>query len=130
MKNLLLLFSFITIQFTFSQTLDCSRFKDGTFQIKGNNTTPTTTLQRIGNKQLEWAEGDDNKMEFDVEWLSSCSYVLSPSDKTSKEIPGLTQNMKIKVQILEIKTHSYIQESSSNFSEMVLKSEVHELKKN
>ncbi len=55
-------------------------------------------------------------MSFKVAWTSDCAYTLTPTEKTLRENPYLPENAIIYVEIIEVKSDSYIQTSSSNFS--------------
>lgn len=129
MKNymkltIVFLFLFFCKENIFAQSMDCSKFKDGTYKIVGDDTKPTIIIVRKGKQQIEREENSKEYSEFKVKWVSDCVYTLTPTKATQKQMPYLPKNATITVTINEVKENSYIQTSTSNFADFKIKSEV------
>lgn len=74
------------------QGLDCSSVKYGIFE------TESFAIKRQGNKQIEILKRNNQKSEYNIEWLSDCEYILSPIDNPSK---------KLKVKIINVTKDGY-----------------------
>ncbi len=107
-----------------SQNLGCEKFKNGTFFIPADSIVPKTTLIRKGNRQKEIVDHVYGNTEFIVKWVDDCTYTLAPTKKTFKKHPEFPKNGVLTVQIIEVKENSYVQISSSNFSDMKITMEV------
>lgn len=105
----------------FGQTPDCSKFKNGTFLLVGDNDR-NYMIVRKGKHQKESYK--DLTFEFTVKWIDDCTYTLAPTKKTLELNPDFAMDGIITVKITEVKENSYIQSSSSNFTEGVLTSEM------
>lgn len=127
MKQILIINFLFTIGTSFlaaQSTLNCEKFRNGTFKIEAGTTSKETRIMRNGDRQVETTEGVDGFSEFFVKWLSDCTYTLTPTKKTFERFPALPENAVLTVKIIKVKENAYIQTSSSNFSDYVLTSEV------
>ena len=88
-----------------AQDLKCRDFKNGKFEIIDTE-TGNSIIERKGSKQIEYGGRSDLKLEFKVKWLNECTYTLELK------------------KIIKTKQGSYIQETSSNMYDMVLKGEI------
>ena len=125
MKRILLAIAFSGIFSSVlkAQTLDCKKFRDGTFKIEAQGVT--TFIKRKGSKQSESIQSREGSSHFKVRWLDECTYTLTPTKKTRKTFfSELPENAVLTIKITEVKENSYIQTSTANFSDMVLSSEV------
>lgn len=107
-----------------AQGPDCKKFKDGSFKIEAKEGVPEVIIVRKGKKQLEKVTGSTQEAEFVVTWINDCTYTLIPTEKTLAMYPSIPKNGVLTVKITEVKPKSYVQTSSSNFTEIVYTSEV------
>jgi len=109
---------------TYGQEMDCKKFKNGKFKIIDSE-VGNSIIDRKGSKQIEYGERSKLKLEFRIKWLNDCSYTLELKKviENPKNI-RLPEGMILTIEILEIKENSYVQKTSSNFSDMVLKTEL------
>lgn len=129
MKNLILLFFFVTSSTClFGQTMDCKKFKDGTFKTLPQDGAPVTTIVRKGDIQKEKTQGKRGSSELIVKWIDDCTYTLTPTEKTLKKSPGLPKNMILTVEITEVKEHSYMQTTTCNVFDFKLSFEIFKIK--
>jgi hypothetical protein len=120
----LLLGLIILSLYSYGQQPDCKKFRNGIFKM-ADKEMPTLIIQRKGNKQIEIKEGKKDGPEYTVKWLDDCTYTLKPTKKTLKlYYPSLPNSATLTVRIIEVKANSYIQKSTSNFSDLEMTSEV------
>jgi hypothetical protein len=124
MKKLIQLFLIFTSTLVFGNEFDCKKFKNGKFKIIDSE-VGNSIIERNGLEQIEYGEGSKLKLKFKVTWLNECTYTLEL--KKILENPDtidLPEDMIVTVEIIETKENSYIQKSTSNLFDMVLKSEL------
>ena len=116
----------------FAQDLDCKNFKKGTFKLKTSNPeTGDYIITRKGKKQIEYNELMALKIKFKVNWIDQCTYTLvyqKTLEDGGKVSATFSKKEVFTVKILEVKPSSYIQETSTNLSDTVLKSELFKIK--
>ncbi len=124
MKNLVLLILICISTVVFGQDNECKKFKNGKYMIIDTE-TGNSIIERKGSKQIEYGEGSGLKLKFKVKWIDDCTYTLELKKvlENQKKIE-LPEGMILTVEIIETKEKSYIQKSSSNLYDMVLKSEL------
>lgn len=104
-----LLFLLFLISFTcFSQTPDCAKFKDGTFQITDPGSKKVCIIKRDGDKQTERFMESDETYEFDLHWVDACTYTLTPTAATLSRNKDIKEIGIMTVKITEVKDNSYI----------------------
>jgi hypothetical protein len=117
MKKIILiqLLSFGTI-LSMGQTLDCKKLKEGKFKLD-NETSGVTLITRTGDIQREENEKYGIITEDKVEWINECSYKLTPYKviKNDSKIDFST-DMKLEIEIIEIKADSYVQKTTSRLT--------------
>ena len=130
MKHTLAAFIFFTCLSSslIGQSLNCKKFKNGTFKIPADSVAGETTIIRKGDKQTETIDKVDGSFEFIVKWLDDCTYTLTPTEKTFRWYPTLPKNAFLTVNIIEVKENSFLQTSSSNFDKKVQTFEVFKIK--
>jgi hypothetical protein len=112
MKRLLTILIVLLSVYSYAQQKDCRKFKDGKFFIPDSG-YGASHIERKGERQLEYGEGSGLRLGFKVEWQSECAYTL-----TLTEIIENPNNIKLnlgetlKVEIIEVKSNSYIQRST------------------
>ncbi|CAN5533844.1 hypothetical protein BH10BAC1_BH10BAC1_20840 [soil metagenome] len=128
MKHLSILAFIIITATSYSQTMDCKKFKDGTFKTLPQNEIPETTIVRKGDIQKEKTQGKKGTSEFKVKWIDDCTYTLTPTEKTLKKSPELPKNLILTITIIEVKEHSYIQTTTCNVFDLKLTFEIFMIK--
>lgn len=108
--------------FGFKQQQSCKKFRNGTFRIP--NKPRDYIITRKGAVQFEQLEGDTQQDKFLVKWLSDCVYTLTPSDEYLVRNPRFNKNSTLTVTITSVTDTSYMQTTTSNFSEGKSSSEV------
>ncbi|UKN02721.1 hypothetical protein K6119_04230 [Paracrocinitomix mangrovi] len=124
MKILVYSLLIITNSYAFSQDLNCSRFKNGKFRYEDEK-AGVTIIERKGSNQIEYGSHAGLKIEFKVKWLDDCTYTL----KVKKVIENpmnitISNDLILTVEIIETKDNSYVQKTSSNLWETVVKGEL------
>ncbi len=112
MKNLFIASLLLFAGYTFAQPQDCEKFKEGNFMILDGD-SDTTFIERKGMRQVEYHQGTGLKVAFWVEWLNDCTYYLTIAEII--ENPNDLEMIKgalPRVEIVEVKTNSYIQRYS------------------
>lgn len=129
MKNIFTLIFFFTLSTSvFGQTMDCKKFKEGTFKTLPQDDAPETTIVRKGNIQKEKTKGKKGTSELIVKWIDDCTYTLTPTEKTLKKSPGLPENMVLTVTITEVREHSYMQTTTCNVFDFKVSFEIFKIK--
>jgi hypothetical protein len=111
-----------------SQSLNCAQFKNGTFKIAADARSGETILVRNGNTQIETNQNTKESSEFTVKWIDDCTYTLTPTKKTLEKYSNMPENACLTVKITAVKKNSYLQTSTSNFSDFVMNCEVIKIK--
>jgi hypothetical protein len=123
-SNCIFLFWFMIFgSYSYGQNLECKRFTNGSFKIVDSE-MGTSFIRRNGARQSEITEGKKDSTTFIVKWIDDCTYTLTPTKKTRKNYPSLPENATLTVKIIETKDNSYIQTSTSNFSDIKATNEV------
>ncbi|MES2779756.1 MAG: hypothetical protein V4651_07625 [Bacteroidota bacterium] len=109
------------------QPSGCTLFKNGVFKLMDKE-AGTSYIIRNGDTQMEIAEGKTDTSVLAVNWINDCTYTLTPSKKILDEYPSLPKNAQMKITIIQTTDSSYVQTSTSNFSDMVITNEVIRMK--
>lgn len=94
--------------FGYSQNMDCSRFKDGTFQVTDAGSKKACIIKRDGTKQTERFVESDETYEFDLHWVDDCTYTLTPTAATLSRNKAIKDIGIVTVKITEVKDNSYV----------------------
>lgn len=108
-NTLLLIVTLLVTTFGFSQGLDCTRFKEGTFKFTDPSTKKVCIITRTGNIQTEKMEDAEEVYDFDLVWIDDCTYTLSPTAATAARNKEVLKAGTMTVKITKAKEHSYIQ---------------------
>ena len=115
---LVILFTFLATSL-FAQNMDCQEYRNGSFKITDEK-YGSTIIERKGDNQIEYNKQAQIKIELQVNCVENCKFTLTlnqilenPSDIWFPEHATFT------VEIIETKADSYIQRTTSTFSEMV-----------
>lgn len=128
MKIILFIFLLVISFNSFSQNLDCAKFKYGKFTSTVAEAGVSYKITRKGNTQIEYGEHDKLKIKFRIDWLDECTYTLQVEKilKNPKKIQ-FDASMILKVQIIEVKEHSYVARSTSDQFDFTLVNEITEI---
>ena len=112
--SFLLLISGATV---FSQTPDCSKFREGKFRIADTRAGVVTIADRRGGYQTESSEALKAIVRFKITWLDNCTYTLRLDKVLRNENKiDFPYNMEVHVKIITTGTDSYTQETSSSMT--------------
>ena len=115
---LVILFTFLATSL-FAQNMDCQEYRNGSFKITDEK-YGSTIIERKGDNQIEYNKQAKIKIELQVNWVENCKFTLTlnqilenPNDIWFPEDATFT------VEIIETNEDSYIQRTTSTFSEIV-----------
>ena len=112
--SFLLLISGATV---FSQTPDCSKFREGKFRIADTRAGVVTIADRRGGYQTESSEALKAIVRFKITWQDNCTYTLRLDKVLRNENKiDFPYNMEVHVKIIATSTNSYTQETSSSLT--------------
>lgn len=109
-----------------AQSIDCSKFKTGTFKLI--NQDKETIIKRDGNSQFEYYDKATTPTTFSVKWIDDCTYTLRPSKSTFAKYPEIPKNALLTAKIIKVSKSSYTIRATSNFSDKVAIYEIIKLK--
>jgi hypothetical protein len=92
----------------FSQTADCSRYKNGSFKLIDPRTKKVCLITRDGNTQTEKMEDAEEVYDFDIKWLDDCTYTVSPTPATIARNKDVRKVGTMTVKITQVKDSSYV----------------------
>lgn len=120
--SFLLLFS---AGLAFSQSPDCSRFREGRFRIADTRAGVITIAERKGMYQTESSEALKAVVRFRISWQDNCTYTLKLDKVLRNENKiDFPSDMEVHVKIIETAADSYTQETSSSLTNGTYKVEV------
>lgn len=112
----------------FSQSPDCSRFREGKFRIADTQAGVITIAERKGMYQTESSESLKAVVRFRISWQDNCSFTLRLDKVLRNENKiDFPSNLEIRVKILETSANSYTQEITSSLANSPYKVEVTKL---
>ena len=101
----------------FTQTTDCTKFREGKFRIADSRAGVVTIADRTSMYQTESSEVLKAVVRFKISWQDNCSYTLKLDKVIRNENKiNFPSNMEIKVKIIETNAGGYIQETSSSLT--------------
>lgn len=103
MKYFFLLF-LLTIFSCSPKPKDCQRFKTGTFRYT-DSTLKNLIVERNDSMQIETDEKENTKVICEVEWLSDCTYLVTPVEIIN--FPEDTKLVPMEIEIIETTNNSY-----------------------
>jgi hypothetical protein len=116
-KPFLLLLFLLPCLSTFSQTPDCSKFREGKFRIADSRAGVVTIADRNNMYQTETSEALKAVVRFKISWQDNCSYTLKLDKVIRNEnkinFPG---DLEIKVKITQTSAGGYTQETTSSLT--------------
>jgi hypothetical protein len=113
-KKIVLFFSLILFAAAaFSQTPDCSKFREGKFRIADTRAGAVIIADRNSMYQTETSEALKAVVRFKISWQDNCSYILK-LDKVIRNDNKINfpSNLEIKVKISQTTDSGYTQETT------------------
>jgi hypothetical protein len=124
-KTILLILFLSSCLTTFSQTPDCTKFREGKFRIADSRLGVVTIADRNSLYQTETSEALKAVVRFKISWQDNCTYTLRLDKVIRNENKiNFPYNMVVHVKITETATNSYLQETSSSLTNGTYKVEV------
>lgn len=125
--SIIIIFSTILINISFSQEETCEDYRYGKFRILLDSDNIETIIVRESNQQKEYTDESKDPTILTVEWIDSCTYLLFPSAKEINENEFLNDGDYVKVEIIELKENSYIAKTTASFADFILISEIEKI---
>lgn len=116
-RRIFILFLFSLPVVAFSQTPDCTKFREGKFRIADTRAGIVTIAERKGMYQTETSESLKAVVRFKITWQDNCSYTLSLDKVIRNENKiNFPANLQIKIKIIETSARAYTQQTSSSMT--------------
>ena len=118
MKKLTILFLLnMAVTLAFSQTPDCTKFREGKFRIADSRAGVVTIADRTSMYQTETSEALKAVVRFRISWQNNCSYTLKLDKVIRNENKiNFPSNLEIKVTITQTSAGGYTQETTSSLT--------------
>lgn len=118
MKNITFLLLFICCWLTsFSQTPDCSKFREGKFRIADTRAGAVIIADRNSMYQTETSEALKAVVRFKISWQDNCSYTLKLDKVIRNENKiNFPYDLEIRVKIIQTTESGYTQETTSSLT--------------
>ena len=118
MNKTILLLILLVFSFTaFSQTPNCTKFREGKFRIADTRAGVVTIAERNSMYQTETSEVLKAMVRFKISWQDNCSYTLKLDKVIRNENKiNFPSNLEIKVKIIATSTEGYTQETTSSLT--------------
>ena len=118
MSKIILPLLFLVFGFNaFSQTPDCTKFREGKFRIADSRSGVVTIADRNSMYQTESSDVLKAVVRFRISWQDNCSYTLKLDKVIRNENKiNFPSNMEIKVKIIETNASGYTQETTSSLT--------------
>ena len=118
MNNIILFLLFLVSGFTaFSQTPDCTKFREGKFRIADTRAGAVIIAERNSMYQTETSEALKAVVRFRISWQDNCSYTLKLDKVIRNENKiNFPSNLEIKVKITQTTDGGYTQETTSSLT--------------
>lgn len=101
----------------FSQTPDCSKFREGKFRIADSRAGVVTIADRNSMYQTETSDALKAVVRFKISWQDNCSYTLKLDKVIRNENKiNFPSNLEIKVKIIQTSASDYTQETTSSLT--------------
>lgn len=97
-QSVITFFAIISCLLSYGQD-SCEKFKEGKFKFTDKESGKVCIITRKGDVQTEKILDSDEIYDFNLKWIDSCTYTISPTPATiqkKKEVTGLgTMTVKI-----------------------------------
>ena len=112
---ILMAFTFVLTSMVFStivksQSLNCAKFRSGTFTMKFKG--GSEIIERYGRYQRETVVGTKIPLSFIITWTDDCHYTLKPMPSAYKYLNGASEDDVMSVTIIKTTKNSYTQIST------------------
>jgi len=115
---------FLTTTGALGQGVDCQRVKQGKF-LHNSKAVGLTLITRTGDIQREESDSLGIIVEYKIVWRDSCSYKVTPYKLIRNDHNlDLMTDLKLVIEILEVKSESYLQRTSSRVTGLSKTSEI------
>ena len=116
-KTILLLILLVFSFAAFSQTPDCTKFREGKFRIADTRAGVVTIADRNSMYQTETSDVLKAVVRFKISWQDNCSYTLKLDKVIRNENKiNFPSNLEIKVKIIATSAEGYTQETTSSLT--------------
>ena len=117
-KRLSIFFSLIlSAAAAFSQTPDCTKFREGKFRIADSRAGVVTIADRNSMYQTETCEALKAVVRFRISWQDNCSYTLKLDKVIRNENKiNFPSDLEIKVKITQTSDNGYTQQTTSSLT--------------
>ena len=118
MNKLVFFLLFLGSGFTaYSQTPDCSKFREGKFRIADTRAGAVIIADRNSMYQTETSEALKAVVRFKISWQDNCSYTLKLDKVIRNENKiNFPYDLEIKVKITQTSADGYTQETTSSLT--------------
>ncbi|MFZ1304815.1 MAG: hypothetical protein WAR80_03180 [Ferruginibacter sp.] len=118
MNKIIFLLLFLCFSLTsFSQSPDCTKYREGKFRIADSRAGVVTIADRNSMYQTETSEALRAVVRFRISWQDNCSYTLKMDKVIRNENKiNFPSNLEIKVKITQTNDGGYTQETTSSFT--------------
>jgi hypothetical protein len=118
LNKLVFLLLFLGFSLTsFSQTPDCTKFREGKFRIADTRAGAVIIADRNSMYQTETSEALKAVVRFRISWQDNCSYTLKLDKVIRNENKiNFPSNLEIKVKITQTSASGYTQETTSSLT--------------
>jgi hypothetical protein len=101
----------------FSQTTDCTKFREGKFRIADTRAGAVIIAERNNMYQTETSEALKAVVRFKISWQDNCSYTLKLDKVIRNENKiNFPSNLEIKIKITQTTDGGYTQETTSSLT--------------
>ncbi|GGB80942.1 hypothetical protein GCM10007424_21310 [Flavobacterium suaedae] len=87
----------------------CEKFKEGKFKFTDPNSQKVIIITRKGDVQTEKILDSDEIYDFNLKWIDSCTYTISPTPATIKRKKEVAELGTMTVKITPASDSSYVQ---------------------
>ncbi len=118
MNKTILVLLFLGFNLTcFSQSPDCTKFREGKFRIADTRAGAVIIADRNNMYQTETSEALKAVVRFRISWQDNCSYTLKLDKVIRNENKiNFPYNLEIKVKIIQTTDGGYTQETTSSLT--------------
>jgi len=119
---ILTIIGFFCLNSVKAQASGCLKFKQGKFKMIYNE--KLLIIKRDATHQYEYYNNSNVPISYKIKWIGNCSYILKPDANNFKRFPNTPKNAFITVNIISYNKNTYKIKAISNFSPLVLESEI------
>lgn len=87
----------------------CEKFKEGKFKFTDPGSQKVIIITRKGDVQTEKILDSDEIYDFNLKWIDSCTYTISPTPATIQKKKEVTELGTMTVKITPASDSSYVQ---------------------